>query len=280
MVAVGVLVALAAAAAPPPAGWKQIFSATDPRASLSAMVVEDEGTWIVGGGNLIVRGGKGAAEAHSEPDAFIVGMVGGGSDPVLAVGADDLILRWDGHAWIRDSFAAEAPKLGRSRRRRLLLQGGFHPDGQPLTVYGPWRVLTRQADGTWKAPAEAERYRLMILAQMGPKASHPKGCDPLQWRWLTKGDGWLGCRDGRSFLVKADGATTERGRLPKSCIDALGTLVRQGEAIFAACDKGTLWRSEGARWESMQAPKLDAIAANAQCLYGVVGGAVWQNCSP
>lgn len=282
MAAAALLVALSAGGvASSPPGWEQIFSATVPRASLSTIaVVDDEGTWVAGGGDLIVRGGKGPADAHAEPGAFIVGVVGGGKDPVLAVGADDLILRWDGHDWVRESFAADAPKLGRSRRRRLLLQGAFHPNGQPLTAYGPWRVLTREGDGTWKAPAEADRYRLMTQAQLGPEAPHPKGCDRLQWRWLPNGEGWLGCRDGRSFLVGADGATVERGRMPKSCIDGLGTLVRRGNTLFAACDKATLWRSDGPRWDRVQAPKVEAIAADTRCLYGVAGGAVWRNCSP
>jgi hypothetical protein len=126
---------------------------------------------------------------------------------------------------------------------------------------------------------EAERYRLMLLAQLEPEAPRPASCDRLQWRWLPKGQAWLGCRDGRNFLVESGGSAVDRGHLPKSCLEGLGTHFRRGDSLFATCDAGSVWRSEGKRWERLPAPKLDAIAGDGQCLYGVSEKTVWRNCS-
>jgi hypothetical protein len=258
--------------------WERVYSA-GAGAGLGAIVVIDDGSWVAAGGDLIVRGTGGAVQATPQPGRSIVGLAGGRKAPLLAVGSDDLILRWSGVTWVQESLRVDAEKLSRSRRRALMLQGAVQLERDGIIAYGPWRVLARQTDGTWVAPEEAERYRLMTLAQFGPHAPRPKGCDRLQWRWLSDGAGWLSCRDRRSYLVDAGGTAIDRGRLPRSCADSVGSVSRRGEALFATCGEGEVWRSQGTRWERLPAPKVVAVAVDDRCLYGVADRAVWRNCA-
>jgi hypothetical protein len=273
------LALIAAGAGVVPTGWEKVHTVEGPRAELGAIMGGQDGGWIAAGGPVIVRGGSGAPQRSVHSGKYVVGLGGGGTDPVFAVGGDDLILRWDGTSWSEESFAPEAEKLNQMRRRQLLLQGVVRLPGGPLVAYGPWRILQREPNGKWQSPSEEERYRLMTLTRLGPARPRPKGCSALQWRWLTGGDGWLNCRDRRSFVVGAGGDLVDRGRMPAACANLLGTVVRRGASLFAACHEGEVWRSEGTRWERVAAPKVDAIAVSGPCLYGVSGAVVWRNCS-
>lgn len=272
------LIAVAAASANP-ADWEKIHAVTGPNAILTGVVAREDGGWVAAGGDVIARGDASGVQITPETGKFIVGLAGGGPDTLLAVGRDDLILRWNGKGWLQESFAPDAAKLSRTRRRALVLQGVFQQPKGPTVAYGPWRVLLRQEDGRWEAPPEKERYRLMKLAQLGPDLPRPKGCDRLEWRWLSGARGWLSCRGGRNFLVAPDSTVTDRGRLPAPCAGGIGTVVRRNEVLFATCDGGQLWRSEWTRWERISAPKLDVIADDGRCLYGISDKIVWRNCS-
>jgi hypothetical protein len=270
---------LAAQAGTAPPGWEKVHTVESSGGELAAILAWDDERWVAAGGDVIVHGGPHGIQSVSEPGKFIVGLGGGGKEPLLAVGSDDLILRWDGKTWAQDSFAADAAKLSRMRRRQLLLQGALYPSGELPLAFGPWRVLARQVDGRWQAPSEKERYRLMMLAQMGPTAFRPKGCNLLQWRWLAGGDGWMTCQDRRTFVITKEGRSIDGGRLPKRCGDTLGTVAQRGETVFAACGEGEVWRSGNARWERVPSPNVDAIAVGGRCLFGVSRKTVWRNCS-
>lgn len=271
------LIAMAAAAIP--AGWEKVHTVMGPNAVLAGVVARGGDRWVAAGGDVIARGDRGGVQVTPETGKFIVGLASEGPEILLAVGNDDLILRWDGKVWVQESFAPDAAKLGRMERRALVLQGAFQQQKGPTVAYGPWRVLIRQEDGRWEAPPEKERYRLMKLAQLGPDLPRPKGCGSLEWRWLAGAQGWLSCHGGRNYVVAPDSTLTDRGRLPAPCADGIGTVVRRNDTLFATCDGGQLWRSEGTRWERVSAPKLDVIADDGRCLYGVSDKIVWRNCS-
>ena len=260
------------------ATWEKLYVAKSPTVFAAVAARADDG-WIAAGGALLVRGTAAGIQATPEAGRFVVGLSTGQAAPLLAVGADGLILRWDGQAWSEESFDAGAAATDRAKRRQALLQGALRlADGRDV-AYGPWRVLVRQPGGRWDAPPEPERYRLMTWAQLGPAPAQGDACRPAQWRWLSDGAGWRVCHDGHSLVVGADGTTIDHGHAPPSCTSALGTVARRGDDVFATCGGGELWRSTGTRWQRMKAPKVDAVALGTTCLYAVGGPTVWRRCA-
>jgi hypothetical protein len=216
-----VLCAPPAASAPPT--WERAYELTRSGSWFSSLAVDGD-VWIAAGKEILVRGGA-KISTDPMPGKTILGL-SRTSQGVIALGADQLIMRFDGNTWVEEHFAPAPAKTPSRLKYALVLHSARDLANSPtpeLVAYGPRGVLVRHADGTWVSPPESERDRLSRLAQLGPDDESPLHCAPDAWRWLSGARGWLTCHDGRSFL-RDGSAATATGPLPKPCrsgVDAL-----------------------------------------------------------
>ena len=258
--------------------WERAYELTRSGSWLSSLAVDGD-AWIAAGKEILVRGG---AKISTElvPGKTILGL-SKTSQGVIALGADQLIMRFDGKVWVEEHFAPAPAKTSSRLKYALVLHSARDLANSPtpaLVGYGPRGVLVRHADGAWVSPPENERDRLSRLAQLGPEGAAPLHCAPDAWRWLSGDRGWLTCHDGRSFLREGSAARAT-GSLPKPCRTSVDALDERGRDIYLLCD-GELWRSSNERWARVPAPKgLRALAASDQCLFTADEKSVWKSCS-
>jgi hypothetical protein len=266
------------ALSPDRSGWQQIYEVPKGESWLATVWASDE-EWVAAGKHVVVRGTTVGIDRRELPGKTILGVDRVGRD-LFALGADQLILRFDGKEWVEEHFEPAPPKASTRQKYAFILYALRATGGEgqaPLLAYGPWRVLVRQSTGTWSQPVEAERDRLSLVNQIGPEIHRPARCAPASWRWLRNGRAWFTCHDGRSFTYDS-GKTEPTGTLPKACNDASDGLAERGTELNLLCD-GRGWRSEKARWLPLSLPKgTTAIAASTRCLFAATERAVSKLC--
>jgi hypothetical protein len=202
---------------------------------------------------------------------------------VYALGARELVLHFDGKSWIEEHAASEPTR--KAPRDEDLLFSAFHLDEKGSTsiaAFGPHAVLIRQPNAMWKAPSEAELYRLAQLGMVGPAdLARPPRCDLNSWFWLARRSAWFTCQDGRTFTYEA-GEVRPKGKQPERCQTLTAVASAQGE-INIICANGTLWSTTGQVWNSLPPPKdkdkdYRSISAAGQCLFLANRRTVWRSC--
>jgi hypothetical protein len=258
-------------------GWEKLFDVG--RGAWLAAVYAEGDQWFAGGKEVLVKGGPVGATAEPRPGKTILGLKGGPAG-LLALGADQLILRFDGKTWVQEHFTAPpARPTPRTSYASVLHSSNTLGASGPLVAYGPRAVLVRQPDGRWTAPAEPERERLSRLAQQGPRGHVPPRCAPYGWFWLPGDRGLLTCHGGRTFVIEKD-RDQAAGTLPRSCADSGEALAERARALYMLC-AGHLWRSGEGRWTAVAAPSdLRAVAATPRCLFVASDRSVWKSCAP
>jgi hypothetical protein len=252
---------------------------SDSQASLRTVWADADG-WIAAGAQIIVMSRNGHVASTPEPGRTILG-ISSTKDGLFALGFDQAILRFDGNRWMEEHFSALPPTATHRQRVAAILQGAqvFGTGKDAATgAYGPWRVLLRRGDHSWVEPPEADRYRMNMLAEVGPEFSRPTACALAAWFWLDDREGWFTCHGGRSFRYES-GVTTDTGKVPGACHDGGDGVAAAGKDLYLLCD-GKLWKSSGERWALVSGLKdILAIAGNTRCLFAVTLGSVWQSCA-
>lgn len=260
-------------------GWKKVFELPDSQGSLRTVWADADG-WITAGAQIIVMNRNGRVVSTPEPGRTILGLAST-RDGLFALGFDQVILRFDGNRWVEEHYSALPPTATRRQRVAAILQGAhvFGAGKEAATgAYGPWRVLLRRSDHSWVDPTEADRYRMNVLAEFGPEFPLPAACALAAWFWLDDREGWFTCHGGRSFRYNA-GATTDTGKVPRTCHDGADGLAAIRKDLYLLCD-GKIWKSSGERWDLVSGiKKVLAIAGNTHCLFAVTLGSVWQSCA-
>jgi hypothetical protein len=263
-----------------PPGWERLYEVAEKDARLSAVWADDAGTWVAGGKGVLVRGGPAGLEREPVGERTIVGLSSDGRGGVFAVGWDELVLHFDGKKWVEEHFKAGPPKGKRGRHNEDLLQhvADLPARARPaLVAYGPWLVLIRQPDGSWRQPPENERYDLVMLAQTGPRTGRPAGCAGADWDWLANDRSLFSCHDNRAFL-NSGGQAKELGVLPRECQAGIRPSAIRGSEVFTLCD-GHIWRSAVNQWKRVTAPeRIQAFTVAGRCIYVATNGAVSQHC--
>ena len=277
------LLATASATAPPSvATWEKIFEVQGGREMwISAAYAESRDDWFAVGRWGVSRNTKEGINKQETPGKAVLGLFVDGHD-VFALGDNELILRFNGKTWIEEHVG---PKPKRKGRGADLLTFGYRLDdanGSNLVVMGPWLVLVRERDNTWRLPGESERQRLEDIGQAGPRLPLPGGCAQAGWFWLGHKKGFLACHDGRSFIVD-DQKVTPKGKLPRACTRAFNAVATGQNEVFANCGPGKVWKTDADGWHLFATFKgekeLPSLSVTADCVF--VGGRqkLWRSCT-
>jgi len=258
--------------------WEKVFEAPGgTKGWLSSVLATPAGDWFAGGKWGVTRNGK---EEEETPGATILGLSDQGAAGVFAVGSDELVLRFDGKAWLKEHVG---PKPKRRGHGAHLLDSMFvdaKPDA-PLVAHGPSLVLARRPDATWAPVREADGKKLLLLAELGPASARPPKCTLRAWMWRGRGLAWFACHDGRSFLY-SDGAVAPKGTLAKECKASISAVGNGGSDVYVGC-AGKLWKTGEEGWRPIEVPKdereVRAISVAKGCMYLAGRYTVWRNCA-
>jgi hypothetical protein len=249
-----------------------------------AAVGRDE--WFIGIEGAVAKVTNGNIERYATAPRQTEGLFVASRGDVYALGDGELVVHHDGKKWITEHVGAPPP---RPRRRGTgapdMLRAGYF-DGETLVAVGPSLVMVRQAAGSWVYPPAAERQKLWDAGGSGPQISKPPKCYLAGWHWLGKDRGFFYCHDRRAFVWEA-GALTPKGKMPRQCDDSLNAVVEDAGEIYAACNRATLWKTQGAEaWQPIQPPTeeglkdIPSMAGAAGCLFVAGPRSVWRSCHP
>jgi hypothetical protein len=111
--------------------------------------------WFASGKWGVAKASKAGIERHATAGTSVLGLFGEAPNSVYALGADELIMHFDGHRWIEEH---KGPTPKRPGRGADLLHSAFYSAaaGTSMVAFGPSLALERQSNGTWVAPPKDE----------------------------------------------------------------------------------------------------------------------------
>jgi len=272
----------ASSVAGPGTSWEAVFQGEKgPDGWVSAVVATGRDDFFVSGGWGITRATSGRLERRDTPGHAIFGLVDSKPDGIFALGAGELILHFDGKAWVEEHAGAAVPP--RTKSADTLLYSAFRTCSEPNVIaFGPKLILQRH-DSSWRGVSGAEREAFWDLVRGWPSlgATRPSRCDAGSWFWLAKGVAWSTCQDGRTFEVDC-GNLTSRARQPAKCRTLSAAALAAGR-IYASCANGTLWEVTSDSWRALSPPKaagkeLGSISVVDDCLFVAGARTVWRRC--
>jgi len=262
--------------------WEPVFQGEKgPDGWVSAVVAIGRDDFFVSGGWGITRSTSGRLQRRDTPGHGIFGLVDANPDGIFALGAGELILHFNGTAWVEEHAGAAVPP--RTKSPDSLLYSAFQTCAEGSTIaFGPKRILERH-DSSWRAVSGAERERFWDLVRGWPSlgATRPARCDAGSWFWLANGVAWSTCQDGRTFQVDC-GKLTPKARKPTKC-QTLSAAASAAGRIYASCANGTLWEVTSDAWRPLTPPKgagkeLGSISVADDCLFVAASRTVWRRC--
>jgi len=259
--------------------WEKVFEETKSNSWVSGVWALGRDDWFASGKWGVAKASKAGIERHAAGTS-VLGLFGEAPNSVYALGADELIMHFDGHRWIEEH---KGPTPKRPGRGADLLHSAFYSAaaGTSMVAFGPSLALERQSNGTWVAPPKDEMKKLSLLSQVGPTVPLPPGCDEAGWHWLGKDSGWFFCHDGRAFMFEG-GATAPKGKLPRACTKTLDSSTYRDGDIYATCGAATVWKTEGQTWRLLATLKgekeLPSISVTGDCVFVAGRRTIWRSC--
>lgn len=267
----------------PETSWEAVFRGDrGPDGWISAVVATAPDDFFVAGGWGITRSTSGRLERRDTPGHPIFGLVDANPDGILALGAGELVLRFNGRAWVEEHSGVAVPP--RTKSADSLLYSALQTCVDPTVIaFGPKLVLERQRDSSWRRVAGPERERLWALVRGWSSSfvTRPSRCDAGSWFWLGKGVAWSTCQDGRTFVFDC-GKMSSRASKPAKC-PTLSTAALSNGRVFASCANGTLWEVTSDAWRALPPPKgagtdLGSISVTDDCIFLAGARTVWRRC--
>ncbi len=147
--------------------WEVVFQGEKgPDGWVSAVVATARDDFFVSGGWGVTRATSGRLDRRDTPGHAIFGLVALSTEEILALGAGELVLHFDGKAWVQEHAGPAVP--AKTKAPNTLLYSALQTCGDPNVIaYGPKLILERQRDSSWKGVFGAERERFWDLSGAG-----------------------------------------------------------------------------------------------------------------
>lgn len=263
--------------------WEKVFDGGSDQ-WVGAIAATGRDVIFVGGSWGISTVTKAGATIEPTHGRGVLGFFVESSSSVYAVGEGELIWHFDGKKWSDEHVGPLPPRNQRRPFSEHMLYRMRHsddPNGKPV-AFGLVLVLMKQPDGTWAAPPQGDKDKLLEIGAIGPKLPDgPSKCGGRAWHWLGQDQAFFSCDDRRAFLVE-EGRVTPKGTLPRQCGSTVGALAYATGEVYVTCGT-TLWKTDGEAWRRIEAPnpgsrELSSVALADHCVFVSGGRTVWRSC--
>lgn len=262
--------------------WERVFDGKENEWP-SAIAATGQDAVFVGGAWGISTVTSAGTTIDSTHGHGVLGLFVESSSSVYAVGEGELISHFDGKKWSEEHVGFLPP---RNQRRlfseHMLYRMHFDNGSDEAIAFGVVLVLVKQPNGTWAAPPQTERDKLLETGAVGPELPNgPSHCDGRAWHWFGRDRAFFSCDDHRAFIVER-GRVTPKGKVPRQCGSTVGALAYATGEVYATCGT-TLWKTYGGTWRRIEAPNVRAkqfssIAFADDCIFIAGGRTVWRSC--
>ena len=236
--------------------------------------------FFVSGGWGVTRATSGRFDRRETPGHAIFGLAALSAEEIFALGAGELVLHFDGKAWVQEHAGSAVP--AKTKAPNSLLYSALQTCADPNVVaYGPKVILERQQDSSWQGVSGADRERFWDLVRGWASVPRPSRCDAGSWFWLGKGLAWSTCQDGRTFMFDC-GKPSPRASKPAKCPTLSAAAFANGR-VYASCGNGTLWEVTSGSWRPLSTPKgagqdLGSMSVAEDCIFVAGARTVWRRC--
>jgi hypothetical protein len=147
--------------------WEPIFEVHGGRdVWISAIRAKSRDEWTAAGSWGVSWNTATGVQRRETPGPAVLGLFADAeTNDVFALGAGELVLRFDGKDWVQEHVGPK-PNIVYSGLR------GNVAGKSTVIAWGLWLVLVRQPDGTWVLPQESERQKLSDLGQGGRHSTY------------------------------------------------------------------------------------------------------------